>query len=44
LSAYIGAEGTTVYARYNLNALFDDQQFDQNMVSIGLRFISPGLE
>ena len=37
LSAYIGVGDISLYAKYDLNPLFNDQQFDQHNVSLGLR-------
>jgi len=38
LSAYIGAGQVSLYAKYDLNPLFNDQLIDQHNVSLGLRF------
>ncbi|MCK7590307.1 hypothetical protein M0G43_06965 [Subsaxibacter sp. CAU 1640] len=38
LSAYIGAGGLSLYAKYDLNTLFKDQLADQHNVSLGIRF------
>lgn len=38
LSAYVGYGGLGVYAKYDLNPIFEDQTFDQHNLSIGLRF------
>ncbi|WP_311196054.1 hypothetical protein [Antarcticibacterium sp. 1MA-6-2] len=38
LSAYIGWGDTTLYAKYDLNPLFDEPNVELNNVSLGLRF------
>lgn len=38
LSGYISWGSMALYAKYDLNPLFKDQAFDQNNISIGLRF------
>jgi len=38
LSAYIGFDQVSLYAKYDLNPLFKDQAVDQHNVSLGLRF------
>ncbi|WP_299338232.1 hypothetical protein [uncultured Psychroserpens sp.] len=38
LSAYVGYGGVGIYAKYDLNPLFEDQSFDQNNLSLGFRF------
>lgn len=38
LSAYVGYGGLGIYAKYDLNPIFEDQTFDQHNLSIGLRF------
>lgn len=38
LSGYIGWGDTTLYAKYDLNPLFDDPNVELNNVSLGLRF------
>ncbi|MCB0382552.1 MAG: hypothetical protein KDD05_04430 [Psychroserpens sp.] len=38
LSAYVGVGDISLYAKYDLNPLFNDQEFDQHNVSLGLRF------
>jgi len=38
LSAYVGAGGMSLYAKYDLNTLFKDQLADQHNVSLGIRF------
>ncbi len=38
LSAYIGYDSVSLYARYELNTVFKDNAIDQNAVSLGLRF------
>ncbi len=38
LSGYIGVGDFSIYAKYNLNNLFNDQLVDQNNVSLGLRW------
>ncbi|TVZ58787.1 hypothetical protein NA63_1295 [Flavobacteriaceae bacterium MAR_2010_105] len=38
LSAYVGIDNVSLYAKYDLNMLFKDQTFDQNNISLGLRF------
>lgn len=38
LSAYIGIDQVSLYAKYDLNPLFKDQAFDQHNISLGLRF------
>ena len=38
LSAYVGYGSMGIYAKYDLNPLFENQAFDQNNLSIGLRF------
>ncbi|MBR9847431.1 MAG: hypothetical protein GYB35_15590 [Algicola sp.] len=37
LSAYVGVGDISLYAKYDLNPLFNDQEFDQHNVSLGLR-------
>lgn len=37
LSAYVGIGDISLYAKYDLNPLFNNQQFDQHNVSLGLR-------
>ena len=38
LSGYIGVGDFSVYAKYNLNTLFKNQDVDQRNVSLGLRW------
>jgi len=38
LSAYVGIDDFSLYAKYDLSTLFKDQAIDQNNISIGLRF------
>ena len=38
LSAYAGFDGVLLYAKYDLNPLFEDATIEQHNVSIGLRF------
>ncbi len=38
LSAYVGAGGLSLYAKYDLNTLFKDQAVDQHNISLGMRF------
>lgn len=38
LSAYVGVGNTSLYAKYDLNPLFRNQAFDQNNLSLGIRF------
>ncbi|MFC4722340.1 hypothetical protein ACFO5O_08405 [Geojedonia litorea] len=38
LSAYVGIDNVSLYAKYDLNSLFKDQAIDQNNISLGLRF------
>ncbi|MFD1063066.1 hypothetical protein ACFQ1Q_07390 [Winogradskyella litorisediminis] len=38
LSGYIGIGDWALYAKYDLNPLFKDQAFDQNNISLGLRW------
>lgn len=38
LSAYIGVEGVLLYAKYDLNPIFDDAVIEQRNISLGLRF------
>ena len=38
LSGYIGWGDLAIYAKYDLNPLFKDQAFDQNNISLGLRW------
>ncbi|TXD85405.1 hypothetical protein ESY86_02000 [Subsaximicrobium wynnwilliamsii] len=38
LSAYIGIDEISLYAKYDLNTVFKDQLIDQNNVSLGVRF------
>lgn len=38
LSAYVGYGAIGLYAKYDLNPLFEDQSFDQHNLSLGLRF------
>ena len=38
LSGYVGVGEFSVYAKYNLNALFKDQSVAQNNISLGLRW------
>ncbi|MFT4612695.1 MAG: hypothetical protein ACJA1H_000652 [Glaciecola sp.] len=38
LSAYVGVGDISLYAKYDLNPLFKDQEFDQHNLSLGLRF------
>ena len=38
LSAYVGLGDIALYAKYDLNPLFKDQDFEQNNISLGLRW------
>jgi len=38
LSAYVGYGGVGFYAKYDLSPMFKNQEFDQNNLSLGLRF------
>ncbi|MDG1570881.1 hypothetical protein OZ410_01025 [Robiginitalea sp. M366] len=38
LSAYIGVEGVLLYAKYDLNPIFENAAVEQHNVSLGLRF------
>ena len=38
LSAYVGFDNVSLYAKYDLNTVFKDQVIDQNNISMGLRF------
>ena len=38
LSSYLAWGDTALYVKYDLNPLFKDQAFDQNNISVGLRF------
>ena len=38
LSGYIGWGDLSIYAKYDLNPLFKDQDFEQNNISLGLRW------
>ena len=38
ISGYIGFGDWSIYAKYDLNPIFKDQAFDQNNVSLGLRW------
>ncbi|MBO6607958.1 hypothetical protein [Psychroserpens sp.] len=38
LSAYVGYGSIGIYAKYDLNPLFENQAFDQNNLSLGFRF------
>ncbi|WP_439152794.1 hypothetical protein [Winogradskyella sp.] len=38
LSAYVGIGDISLYAKYDLNPLFKDQDVDQNNISVGVRF------
>lgn len=38
VSAYVGYKSVSLYAKYDLNPLFENNQIDQNNVSLGLRF------
>ena len=38
LSTYVAFGDTALYVKYDLNPLFKDQAFDQNNISVGLRF------
>ncbi|HEX8268902.1 MAG TPA: hypothetical protein VF581_03335 [Flavobacterium sp.] len=38
LSAYVGHEGTSLYVKYDLNPIFQDNPIEQHNVSIGIRF------
>lgn len=38
LSAYMGVEGVLLYAKYDLNPIFQNAETDQHNVSLGLRF------
>lgn len=38
LSAYVGINAISLYAKYDLNTIFKDQLLDQNNVSLGIRF------
>lgn len=38
LSAYLGFDGVLLYAKYDLNPIFNDALIEQNNISLGLRF------
>ena len=38
LSSYVGIDNVSLYVKYDLNPLFKDQAFDQNNISLGIRF------
>ncbi len=38
LSSYVGYQGVSLYAKYDLNPLFQKNTIDQNNISVGLRF------
>ncbi len=38
LSAYVGVDGVQLYAKYDLNPIFQNAETDQHNVSLGLRF------
>lgn len=38
LSGYVGIDNVSLYVKYDLNPLFKDQAFDQNNISLGVRF------
>lgn len=38
ISGYIGLGDWSIYAKYDLNPIFKDQAFDQNNISLGLRW------
>ena len=38
LSGYVAFGDTALYVKYDLSPIFKDQQFDQNNISIGVRF------
>lgn len=38
VSSYIGWKGTSLYVKYDLNPLFEDNPVKQNNVSLGIRF------
>ena len=38
LSAYVGVDNISLYAKYDLNTVFKDQVIDQNNISMGIRF------
>lgn len=38
LSGYVGVDNVSLYVKYDLNPLFKDQTFDQNNISLGVRF------
>jgi len=38
LSGYVGIDNVSLYVKYDLNPLFKDQAFDQNNISMGVRF------
>lgn len=38
LSAYMGYKATSLYVKYDLNPLFQDNPVKQNNVSMGVRF------
>jgi hypothetical protein len=38
LSTYVGIDNVSLYAKYDLNSFFKDQTFDQNNISLGIRF------
>jgi hypothetical protein len=38
LSSYVGIDNVSLYVKYDLNPLFKDQAFDQNNISLGVRF------
>ena len=38
LSAYVGFDGVLLYAKYDLNPIFQDEALEQHNISLGLRF------
>ena len=38
IAAYVGIGQTSLYAKYDLNSVLDDQVLDQNNISMGIRF------
>ncbi|MGM5468684.1 hypothetical protein ACS386_00260 [Flavobacteriaceae bacterium LMO-SS05] len=38
LSGYVGIDDVSLYVKYDLNPMFKNQTFDQNNISLGIRF------
>jgi hypothetical protein len=38
LSGYVALGGVAIYCKYDLNPIFKDQTFEQNNISLGIRF------